>query len=104
VPLHPLAILAFLGIDTAINTAGHCGYEVTPKWLLRWSFFRIFSTVTSHDAHHTNMRVNFGSFFNVWDRFCGTYDSGFHNQEAEVQPAPAGRRHAARRHSTADAR
>ena len=22
------------------------------------------------------MRVNFGSFFNVWDRLCGTYDSG----------------------------
>jgi len=81
-PLHPLALLAFLGIDTVVNVAGHCGYECVPGWVMRWRPFRIFSTVTSHDAHHTNMRVNFGSFFNAWDRICGTYNSGLSQKES----------------------
>jgi len=95
-PLHPLALLAFLAIDTFINTAGHCGYEIAPRWLLRQKFFRIFSTVTSHDAHHTNMRINFGSFFNIWDRLCGTYNSGLKEAEvaAPTERAPAPRPHA----------
>ncbi|NIL97485.1 MAG: hypothetical protein GTO53_07680, partial [Planctomycetales bacterium] len=46
-PLHPLALLAFLAIDTFINTAGHCGYEFAPKWYLHSRVCSIFSTVTS---------------------------------------------------------
>jgi len=87
-PLHPLALLAFLGIDTFVNVAGHCGYECMPAWALRRRPFRILSTVTSHDAHHTNMRVNFGSFFNVWDRFCGTYNSGAQRAETHGSGEP----------------
>ncbi len=86
-PLHPLALLAFLGIDTVVNVAGHCGYECVPGWATRHPLLRIFSTVTSHDAHHTNMRVNFGSFFNVWDRLCGTYNSGMKEVEVEASAA-----------------
>jgi sterol desaturase/sphingolipid hydroxylase (fatty acid hydroxylase superfamily) len=71
-PLSPLTLLAFLTYDTAINTAGHCGFELTPRWLSRSWLWWPFSTVSSHDRHHTNMRVNFGSFLNVWDRICGT--------------------------------
>lgn len=86
-PLHPLALLAFLGIDMVVNVAGHCGYECVPGWATRHPLLRIFSTVTSHDAHHTNMRVNFGSFFNVWDRLCGTYNSGMKEVEVEASAA-----------------
>ena len=75
VPLHPIALFVFLSIDTVVNTAGHCGYEVVPRWLSRRPLLQFCSTVTSHDNHHTNMRVNFSSFFNVWDRICGTYQS-----------------------------
>jgi sterol desaturase/sphingolipid hydroxylase (fatty acid hydroxylase superfamily) len=87
-PLHPLALLAFLTIDTFINTAGHCGYEFAPKWYLHGRLFSLFSTVTSHDVHHTNMRVNFGSFFNVWDRICGTFDSGLKEKETAAVANP----------------
>jgi sterol desaturase/sphingolipid hydroxylase (fatty acid hydroxylase superfamily) len=36
----------------------------------------LFNTVTHHDAHHTNTQVNFGVFFNVWDRWMGTFSEG----------------------------
>lgn len=72
-PLHPLTLLAFLAIDTEVNCAGHCGYEVVPRFISDCFLFRGFSTVTHHDRHHTHMSKNFGSFFNVWDRIMGTF-------------------------------
>jgi Delta7-sterol 5-desaturase len=71
--LHPLVLLTFLWYDTLVNTAGHTGYEIVPKAISsRWPF-KPFNTVTHHDAHHTNTRVNFGLFFNIWDRWMGTF-------------------------------
>lgn len=79
IPLHPLMLLAFLWYDTLVNTAGHTGYEIVPKFISRSWLFKGFNTVSHHDAHHTNMRVNFGSFFNIWDRLMGT----FHDQSVQ---------------------
>ncbi len=66
-PLHPIALFAFLWWDTMVNTAGHTGFELVPKFISRSWFYKGFNTVTHHDTHHTNMKKNFGSFFNVWD-------------------------------------
>jgi sterol desaturase/sphingolipid hydroxylase (fatty acid hydroxylase superfamily) len=73
-PLHPLALLAFLWYDAEVNTAGHTGYEVVPAMVARHWLFKGFNTVHHHDAHHTNTKVNYGSFFNVWDRWMGTFE------------------------------
>lgn len=72
-PLHPLVFFGFLAYDTQVNTAGHCGYEVVPRWISQSRWYQGFNTVTHHDAHHTNYRKNFGSFLNVWDRLMGTF-------------------------------
>ena len=74
-PLSPLALFVFLWYDSLVNTAGHTGYELVPKWISQNRFFTGFNTVTHHDSHHTNMQVNYGSFFNVWDRLMGTYQA-----------------------------
>jgi len=79
-PLHPLVLFGFLWYDTIVNTAGHTGYEVVPKAVSKRPIMQFFNTVTHHDHHHTNMKVNFGSFFNLWDRLMGTFLS----DEAEV--------------------
>ena len=73
-PLHPLVLMAFLGYDTLVNTAGHTGYEMVPKPVSQHWLMKYFNTVTHHDSHHTNTRVNYGSFFNVWDRWMGTFE------------------------------
>jgi sterol desaturase/sphingolipid hydroxylase (fatty acid hydroxylase superfamily) len=73
VPLSPLALFLFLWWDTMMNTAGHTGFEVVPRRVSNHWLFHFFNTVTHHDNHHTNMRVNYGSFFNIWDRVMGTH-------------------------------
>jgi Delta7-sterol 5-desaturase len=75
-PLHPTVLLAFLSFDSLVNLAGHTGHELVPARMGKHWLFQGWNTVTHHDNHHTNMRVNFGVFFNVWDRWMGTYQSG----------------------------
>ncbi len=75
-PMHLVVFWAFLSFDTLVNTAGHTGYEIIPQALSRLPLLRTFNTVTHHDAHHTNTRVNFGVFFNIWDRWMGTFSEG----------------------------
>ncbi|HZZ71425.1 MAG TPA: sterol desaturase family protein [Pirellulales bacterium] len=72
-PLCPLVLILFLAYDTLVNIAGHTGFELVPKWISRAPVLRWFNTVTHHDAHHTNVRVNYGAFLNVWDRWMGTF-------------------------------
>jgi len=73
VPLKPIIFLAFMSYDSMINIAGHTGHEMIPPWMSRHWLFKGFNNVTHHDNHHTNMRCNFGAFFNVWDRWMGTF-------------------------------
>jgi lathosterol oxidase len=73
VPLHPLSLLAFLWLDSQMNTAGHTGFEVVPRFISRSAWYQGLNTVAHHDAHHTHPHKNFGSFFNVWDRWMGTF-------------------------------
>lgn len=73
-PSHPLAILAFQTISTAINTYGHCGREFYPigtdtHWLGRW-----INTSTTHAAHHIKGRSNYGLYLLFWDRVMGTFE------------------------------
>jgi sterol desaturase/sphingolipid hydroxylase (fatty acid hydroxylase superfamily) len=85
-PLRPLILLAYLLYDTLVNTAGHTGYEVVPKPVSQNWFFKFFNTVTHHDAHHTNVRVNYGAFFNLWDRWMGTFQDGYTPATQRITP------------------
>lgn len=98
VPLHPFVLLAFLSYDTLVNTAGHTGYEIVPRaasrhWLLKW-----FNTVTHHDDHHTNTRVNFGVFLNLWDRWMGTFQDEDSRERSIAVGRPSERTAEVRRH------
>lgn len=75
-PLHPVVLLVYLSYDSFINTAGHSGHEIFPARLARIWPFSWLNTVTHHDYHHTNVRVNYGAFFNIWDRLMGTFLDG----------------------------
>lgn len=91
-PLHPIVLLGFLAVDTEVNTAGHCGYEMVPRFISSSPLFSGFSTVTHHDRHHTNMSKNYGSFFNVWDRVMGTFlDATTPAETAPPQPVSRSR-------------
>lgn len=91
VPLHPLAILAFIFIQVFRNAVGHSGFEVFPRrWrtapILRW-----LNTNTHHHLHHMRGRGNYGLYFLWWDRWCGTE----HPETAGLYDKVAGGRRAA---------
>jgi len=72
VPMHPLALIVFQTVSTAVNVYGHCGYELYPPhwsrhWLGRW-----INTSVAHNTHHATACHNYGLYFLVWDRWMGT--------------------------------
>jgi sterol desaturase/sphingolipid hydroxylase (fatty acid hydroxylase superfamily) len=46
---------------------------MVPKPVSNCWLYSGFNTVTHHDTHHTNIKLNFGAFFNIWDRWMGTF-------------------------------
>ncbi len=89
VPSHPLALLVFQTISTAINVYGHLGYELYPRnwprhWLGRW-----INTSVAHNFHHKTARWNYGFYFLFWDRLMGTLDRAYEERYAEVREREA---------------
>lgn len=80
IPVHPAAFALFMGWQIAFNVFGHCGYEVWPRWFLRWGGGVIFNSVTHHAQHHEKFHANFGLYFNVWDRWMGTNHAEYQQQ------------------------
>lgn len=73
IPLHPLVLAVYLTYNILVNTGGHTGHEFLPEWMNRHWFFKWNNNVTHHDLHHTTFNYNFGLYFNLWDRWMGTF-------------------------------
>lgn len=76
-PVHPLALLAFVTIQMTYNVLGHLGYEVYPRWFMRTPLKYVLNTTTHHHQHHQKTNWNFGLYLNVWDRLMGTNHPGY---------------------------
>ena len=72
VPIHPMMLIWHLTFMTLTAVINHLGFEVLP----RNSFGRFvghwFITGSHHSQHHRFFNYNYGLFFTVWDRVCGT--------------------------------
>lgn len=85
VPAHPMALIVFQSISTAINVYGHLGYELYPRnWPRHW-FGRWINTSVAHNFHHRTAHHNYGFYFLFWDRVMGTLDSGYETRYAEAR-------------------
>jgi Delta7-sterol 5-desaturase len=71
-PIHPLAIVAFLFLMTVYNVYGHLGYEIYPKWLVNSKLGKWLNTSTNHNMHHKFFKGNYGLYFRFWDEALGT--------------------------------
>lgn len=71
-PLHPLAILAWIFYQTAMNVMGHLGFEFFPAGFASGRFTRWHNTATHHNMHHKYIHYNYGLYYNFWDRIMGT--------------------------------
>jgi len=58
-----LALRIFQSVDA------HCGYEF--PWI-PFTLFPYVDTASNHSLHHLYSTGNYSSFFDIWDRMCGT--------------------------------
>lgn len=72
VPMHEIALLAFVTFQIVRNVMGHAGVEVHPAGMLGSPWLCWNNATTHHDLHHQTGRYNFGLYFRWWDRLMGT--------------------------------
>jgi Delta7-sterol 5-desaturase len=74
VPLHPVALFAFLAFMIVRNVLGHLAIELYPRGFATSFLGGMHTTATHHALHHERPRGNFGLYFTLWDRLLGTTD------------------------------
>ena len=72
VPLHVAALGLVLAIMTLMGVTNHMGWELFPRRLVEGKAGRWLITASHHQRHHSDVRCNYGLYFRVWDRLCGT--------------------------------
>lgn len=94
IPIHVGMLGLVLGIMTLMGVTNHMGWELFPRWLVHGPAGRWLVTASHHERHHDRYRCNYGLYFRVWDRLCGT-DEGL----GDFGAGPAAARRGAARQS-----
>jgi sterol desaturase/sphingolipid hydroxylase (fatty acid hydroxylase superfamily) len=72
VPIHVTMLGVVLTIATVMGVTNHMGWEMFPRWLVHSPLGNWLITASHHERHHEEYQCNFGLYFRVWDRLCGT--------------------------------
>lgn len=83
IPIHPMAMLAWIIYQTAMNVLGHLGFEFFPSGFVTGKITKWHNTATHHNMHHKYIKYNFGLYYNIWDRIMGT-NHPHYEQEFEL--------------------
>ncbi|WP_214072931.1 sterol desaturase family protein [Mucilaginibacter sp. dw_454] len=67
IPHHSSIVTIFFGYSFLVNIVGHMGYEFLPKWFVHHRVFKWINTSVHHNLHHSNLKANYGYYFNFWD-------------------------------------
>ena len=68
--LFTLCLWIFIRVYQTVNA--HSGYDlpyISPQYYFPW----LVSGTLQHDYHHQHARMNYGSFFTIWDRLMNTH-------------------------------
>lgn len=96
VPMHDLAIFAFVTWQIVRNVMGHTGVEMYPVSGKPSRLFGWWNTTTHHDLHHQNGRSNYGLYFSWWDRWMDTEHPDYQAEVAAFAICPLRRKKPAR--------
>ncbi|WP_157219997.1 sterol desaturase family protein [Flavisphingomonas formosensis] len=91
IPIHFAALGVVLTIMTVMGITNHMGWELFPRPLVQGRAGRWLITASHHQRHHQDYRCNYGLYFRLWDRLCGT-DQGL--GQFPAPPSPQARRRA----------
>jgi sterol desaturase/sphingolipid hydroxylase (fatty acid hydroxylase superfamily) len=72
VPIHVAMLGLVLTIATVMGVTNHMGWEMFPRWVVHSALGNWLITASHHERHHEEYQCNFGLYFRVWDRVCGT--------------------------------
>ena len=72
IPIHVGALMIVLAVMTIMGVTNHMGWELFPKWLVEGRAGAFLITASHHQRHHHSYSCNYGLYFRVWDRLCGT--------------------------------
>ncbi|KQN04492.1 sterol desaturase [Sphingobium sp. Leaf26] len=72
IPIHVAVLGCVLTIMTVMGVSNHMGWEMFPRGLVRGPLGGWLITATHHQRHHDHYNCNYGLYFRVWDRLCGT--------------------------------
>lgn len=72
IPVHVGVLGCVLAIMTVMGVTNHMGWEIFPSRLVHSRLGGWLITASHHHRHHEQYQCNFGLYFRVWDRLCGT--------------------------------
>lgn len=72
VPIHISMLGVVLATMTVMGVTNHMGWEIFPRALVNSRLGGWLITASHHHVHHEEYRCNYGLYFRVWDRLCGT--------------------------------
>lgn len=72
VPIHVAMLGLVLLVMTVMGVTNHMGWEMFPRALVHSKLGGWLITASHHQRHHEQYQCNFGLYFRVWDRLCGT--------------------------------
>ena len=85
-PIHIAMLGLVLAIMTLMGVTNHMGWEMFPRWLVHSRLGNWLITASHHERHHEEYKCNFGLYFRIWDRLCGT-DRGLSQRLVEEKNA-----------------
>ena len=72
IPIHVALLGLVLAIMTLMGITNHMGWELFPARFVHSRLGGWLITASHHQRHHENYQCNYGLYFRVWDRLCGT--------------------------------
>lgn len=72
IPIHVAALGLVLAIMTVMGVTNHMGWEIFPRFVHSGPLGGWLITASHHQRHHAEYRCNYGLYFRIWDRLCGT--------------------------------
>jgi len=72
IPIHVAMLGVVLAIMTVMGVTNHMGWEMFPRSLVHSRAGGWLITASHHHHHHEHYQCNYGLYFRLWDRLCGT--------------------------------
>jgi len=72
IPIHVAMLALVLTIMTVMGITNHMGWEMFPRALVHSRLGGGLITASHHHRHHELYSCNYGLYFRLWDRLCGT--------------------------------